>query len=386
MALTENLVHFTRYLRARGLSVVPETTADLHRAARTVGLADRDDLKSAFRAVAVTRPEDLPVFDQAFELFFGDASPPRKRPDDIEFRIHDRSRFQAQVPVLASPGGGDGEGRDDLEERGGGSYLERLMRKDFSTLTAEERAEVRRIIARMMWQPADALSRRHAAARRGSRPDFRRSLRRMVGPDGELMLLSYTSRTPRPRPLIVLADVSGSMERFSEMLLYFMHAAQGRLGRLEAFVFATRLSRITREIRHRDPTEAVRRVADHVHDWSGGTRIGEALAEFNLAWSRRVARGGPIALVISDGWDTGDPDLLGVEMGRFARSMHRVVWLNPLAGRAGYEPATRGMRAALPHVDHFLPAASVTDLRDVVRLLESVPARRRDVVRTGALR
>ncbi len=151
---------------------------------------------------------------------------------------------------------------------------------------------------------------------------------------------------------------------------------------MEAFVFSTHLTRITREIRHRDPRIALRHVAAKVTDWSGGTRIGESLHAFNWEWSRRVARGGPIAVVVSDGWDRGDPGLLHDEMARFARSVHRVVWLNPLAGRDGFRPETRGMRTVLPFVDHFLSAANLVDLREVVRLLESVPARRRTVART----
>jgi uncharacterized protein with von Willebrand factor type A (vWA) domain len=174
--------------------------------------------------------------------------------------------------------------------------------------------------------------------------------------------------------LIVMADISGSMELYAEMFLHFIHAAQGRLGRLEAFVFATRLSRITREMRLRDPHYALARVSASVDDWSGGTRIGEALGGFNRDWSRRMARGGAVGLIISDGWDTGDPALLDVEMARFARSVHRVVWLNPLASRAGYVPEARGMRTVLPYIDDFLAASSLLDLREVVRLLESLPS------------
>jgi hypothetical protein len=171
------------------------------------------------------------------------------------------------------------------------------------------------------------------------------------------------------------------MERYSEMFLHFIHGAQGRLGRVESFVFATRLTRITREMRLRTTSDALERVSDAVLDWSGGTRIGEVIGTFNRDWSRRVTRGGAIALVISDGWDRGDPELLAMEMARLARSVHRVVWLNPLAGRAGYQPETRGMQAALPYVDDFLPAATILDLREVVQLLESVPARRGGLVR-----
>ncbi len=306
-----------------------------------------------------------------------------RRLEDIELNVHDRDRATPLVPVLAEQSSRQVEpARDDLEETVGGSYAERIGHKDFGDLTPEELAEVRRLIARMVWQPADAASRRWRPASRGPRPDCRRTFRNMIGPEADLVRLSYSDRRPRKRPLLVIADVSGSMERYSEMLLYFVHAAQGRLGRVEAFVFSTHLTRITREVRHRDPRIALRHITAKVTDWSGGTRIGEALHTFNWEWSRRVVRGGPIALMISDGWDRGDPEMLRSEMARFSRSVHRVIWLNPLAGRPGFKPETRGMRTVLPYIDDFRSAANVTDLRQVIRLLESVPARRREVART----
>jgi hypothetical protein len=166
------------------------------------------------------------------------------------------------------------------------------------------------------------------------------------------------------------------MERYAEMLLYFAHSARGRLGRLEAFVFSTHLTRITRQLQRRDPASAISEVAQAVTDWSSGTRIGEAIAAFNRNWSRRVGRGGPIALIVSDGWDRGDPEVLSREMARLRRSVHRVMWLNPIAGRVGYMPLTRGMKAALPHVDDFLPVTNLSNLEAVVRVLESVSAHR----------
>jgi uncharacterized protein with von Willebrand factor type A (vWA) domain len=271
---------------------------------------------------------------------------------------------------------GAAEDAPSVAETVGGSYEERLRNRDFGDLTADEQEAVRRLIAQMVWRPADARSRRWGPARRGARPDLRRTYRHMTRPEGDLLPLAFAARRPRRRPLVVVADVSGSMERYSELFLHFIHAAQGRLGRVEAFVFATRLTRITREVRLREPREAIARVGAAVDDWSGGTRIGETLGEFNRRWSRRVTRGGAIGLVISDGWDTGDPVTLRDEMSRFARAMHRVVWLNPHAGRDGFVPATRGMRTVLPFVDDFLAAATVNDLADVIRLLETVPRSR----------
>lgn len=374
-----NLVHFVRYLRSFGLPVGPGTAGRLAEAIDAVGLESRTDLYYALRAVVITRHTQQPVFDEAFELFFGSG---RGGSEAISLATEqpsrDRETARIQAPVLA-PRGGPGEAGDEIEqvnEVAGGSYSERLARRDFGELGSAEIEQVRRLIDRMMWQPADAPSRRWAAAGKGTRPDMRRTLRSVTGPKGDLMPLEMANRRTRKRPLVVIADISGSMERYTQLFLYFIHAAQGRLGRVESFVFATRLSRITREMRLRNPDQALRRVGQQVEDWSGGTRIGECFEAFNREWSRRVTRGGAISLIISDGWDTGDPALLDAEMARMARSFHRVVWLNPLAGRAGFAPETRGMRTVLPHVDDFLAAGSLVDLRAVVRLLESIPSRR----------
>ena len=366
---SENLVHFARYLRAKGLDVVPQSGTDLLEAALLVGLASRDDVCAAFRATVVTRPEQIPVFDEAFELFFGRGwrTPPVRIPDQSQ-------QTSVQVPVLADPDDDDEAlASSESPEQLGASHGERLATRDFAALTADEAAEVRRLIARMVWQPADAFSRRWRPDPTGRRPDMRRTLRNSVGPNAELMQLAFRTRKPRRRPLIILADVSGSMEKYAEMLLYFAHAAPARVGRVETFVFSTRLTRITHELRRRDAAAALRLVSHAVHDWSGGTRIGEALEAFNRDWSRRVGRGGPIGIIISDGWDRGDPALLRREMARFSRSVHRTVWLNPLAGRQGYSPETRGLKAALPYIDDFLPVAHLADLRAVVGLLESMP-------------
>jgi uncharacterized protein len=379
-----NLVHFTRLVRAQGLRGSPETTVAMIEAVDAVGLEDRNDAYYAMRAVVVARPDEIPLFDQAFDLFFGTGR--RWEPTQpIELKVHPHQRLHLVTPTAVAADTGGAEGELELEEQLGASSATRLSHRDFTDLTPREYAEVQRLIARMVWQPSDARSRRWKPARAGTRPDLRRTLRQMTGPSGDLMPLSMSAPRHRRRPLLVIADVSGSMERYTEMLLYFIHAARGRLGRVEAFVFSTSLHRITRELAHRDPRVALGRVGDTVHDWSSGTLIGEALADFNKNWSRRVVRGGPVALLISDGWDRGDPELLRREMATFARSVHRVVWLNPLAGRAGFAPETRGMRAAMPFVDDFLPVGTLADLGAVVRLLESVPKRSvRDARRLSA--
>ena len=378
-ALTANLVHFVRHLRGRGLGVVPATVQEMAAAVDAVGLSRRNDVKSAFAAIAVNRPTEREIFDEAFEAFFGlGAATLETMEEDVPAPVAGRSEARMTTPVLgeyAQPDVDSGEETVQLPEVLAASPEERLATRDFRDLSAEEAEEVRRIMARIVWRPAEAASRRWASRPGGSRPDMRKTMRNLVGPSADLMQLAMADRKPRRRPLIVLADVSGSMERYTEMFLHFLHAAQGRMGRLETFVFATHLSRITRELRQKLPEVALRQVSAAVDDWSGGTRIGEALQQFNEEWSRRVTRGGAIGLVISDGWDTGEPAILSREMARLSRTVHRVVWLNPLAGRENYSPETRGMQAALPYIDDLLAAANVLDLREVVRLLESVPAR-----------
>jgi len=374
---SSNLVHFVRYLRGSGVELAPDATGDLAAAATIVGLANRRDVYYAFRAVCVARAADVPRFDEAFEVFFGGGGDGGQQPPDIAMVRKMDDTTASSLPVLAGRQSISDATDEVVAEIAGGSYAERLATRDFSLLTTAEIEEVRRLLARMIWRPADAVSRRWVSDRRGERPHIRKTFSNLTRPDGDLIPFEFKTRRPRRRPLIVLADVSGSMELYAEMFLYFIHAAQGRLGRVEAFVFSTRLSRITREIRYRDPRLALRRVTGVVDDWSGGTRIGDALADFNRIWSRRVTRGGAIGLIISDGWDTGEPDLLDSEMARFARSVRRVVWLNPIAGRPGYAPEARGIRTVLPYVDDFLAAGTLLDLRQVVRLLESVPSRRR---------
>lgn len=340
-------------------------TTSLVAALEAVGAAAAEDVYWAFRDLSISRHDQIPIFNQVFLDVFG------------SIRIPALSVVSPTQPKTWSIRAGEGDGDDETATdetvlATGASLTERLSSKDFAELTEEEQAQVKALISQMMWKPANTLSRRRRPSPGGDRPDLRRTLRKSVGWEGDLMRIATTRRAIRRRPLIFIADVSGSMERYSEMLLYFAHSAQDRLGRIEAFVFSTRLTRITRELDRRQPAEAIARVSGAVHDWSGGTRIGESLHTFNREWSRRITRGGPIALVISDGWERGDPTQLAAEMAFLKRSVHRVIWLNPLAGQPGFIPETRGMRAALPHVDNFLAAGNLNNLEDLVRLLESV--------------
>lgn len=373
---TLNLVGFVRYLRGVGIGASPGVTTLLAQATESVGFHSRRDVKAAFRALVVTDRAQEPVFDEAFDAFFrGDVL---YLLDDVA----DRTPTVRQEPTSAEvgisigvPEEADDAQRIDIVE--GSSPAERLMDVDFADLEPHEVDQVAEILESLRWSPSTTRSRRWKPSSTGSRPDLRRTLRSVASPEGDLVPLQFVDRTVRDRPLIVIADVSGSMERYTRMLLHFLHGAQHRFGRVETFVFATRLTRVTRELRRRDPNDAINLVSDAVDDWSGGTRIGDAIGTYNRWWSRRVSTGGPIGLIISDGWDTGDPDRLGREMERFAKSVHSVIWLNPLAGRQGFEPIAGGMAAALPFVDELSAAGTANNLKEVVGLLEHARSGRR---------
>ncbi|MBT8251053.1 MAG: VWA domain-containing protein [Acidimicrobiia bacterium] len=361
----EVFVKFTRRLREEGLRSVPETSADLLAAVQAPGLSSGIDNYYAMRAVAVRRPEEMDIFNTVFMEFFGSGKIPE---------IVTEEQLIELQPTMRAAAGEGADDDDEAEAEAGASYAERLAHRDFLEMSDAEWAEAQRMIQQMRFQSTEALSHRWRPDRRGKRPDLRRVLRNMTRPDGELLRLELQSRKHRRRPLLILADVSGSMERYTEAFLYFTHAIRRRLGRVEVFVFSTRLTRITRELTHQDPYQALTLVSDNVEDWSGGTRIGETFETFNRVWSRRVTRGGPICMVLSDGWDCGEPETLAAATSQLSRSVHSLLWLNPLSGREGYQPSTRGMRAALPFIDQLVPAATIHDLSSIIQLIESIPS------------
>jgi uncharacterized protein with von Willebrand factor type A (vWA) domain len=258
------------------------------------------------------------------------------------------------------------------------SDAEALGTKDFAEFSESELAVAREAIERLEWQPGLRRTRRWVAGR-GSRLDLRRALARSVRTGGDMVRLPRRVRRRRPRPIVLLCDVSGSMEVYARLLVHFAYALTRRHRRVEAFLFSTRLTRITRQLRASRIDDAMQAVAKAVPDWSGGTRIGASLAEFHRRWGRRALARGPVALLVSDGWDRGEPADLAGAVARLQRSCHRLIWLNPLIGTQDYQPLTRGLVAALPHVDRFLPARTLRDLRDLAAVLErdsSPPLRR----------
>jgi uncharacterized protein with von Willebrand factor type A (vWA) domain len=397
--LLHNLILFGRLLRALGMDVNPGQMIDLVHALEHVNLAHKADFYYTARSLLVHDREDLPLFEQAFALFW--RSPREKMIFDELFKF--RPEAADHKPIIAPPPlqeeepiGSDGAEEEDDDEvqqvidvTQTYSTREVLRRKDFGELTQEELRAVKQFMAQMVWQLGLRRTRRQRPGR-GQRLDLRRSLRRNLRYGGEL--LEWPSRQPKfkPRPLIVIADISGSMERYARLLLHFIYSlAKGLDQAVEAFVFSTQLTRITRQLRGREIDRALAEVSREVTDWSGGTRIGDSLKAFNFAWGRRVLGRGAVVLLISDGWDRGDPVLLKQEIGRLQRSCHRLIWLNPLLGSVAYEPLTRGMQAALPHIDDFLPVHNLASLEDLATHLQHLteekrPSRRQQLKLSGA--
>jgi uncharacterized protein with von Willebrand factor type A (vWA) domain len=251
------------------------------------------------------------------------------------------------------------------------SNLGVLATKDFAAFTADELAAGTAMLSELVWTPGERRTRRWVRGA-GPRIDLRRAIGESLRTGGDVMTLSRRRRLVRVRPLVLLCDISRSMERYSRMLLHFAHAVMTRHRRVEAFVFSTELTRITRQLRIHRVDAALAAVSHAVPDWSGGTRIGGAIKEFHQRWGRRALTGGPVVLLISDGWDCGDPAELAAQIARLQRSSHRLIWLSPLLGTADYAPLTRGLRAALPFVDDFLPARTLTNLADLAVHLNAV--------------
>lgn len=384
--LLRNMVLFGRLLRAGGLDVTPIQITDWLDALKLIELTDRHDFKNAARAILVRRRDDMAWFEAAFDLFWQARDPRELAELELGLLIQKttektaRTAYHASDPA-ESPGQDTKEPR--LEPSATFSAREILRHKDFAELSGRETEAIKRLMSEMSWSLDSRRTRRRIPTRRGPFPDLRRTLRRNVSSGGELMSLARRSAKYRPRPLVLLCDISGSMEPYSRLLLHFVYAlshqdsAQRGLERVEAFVFGTRLTRITPHLRDRDIDQSLRRAGREIADWGGGTRTGESLKTFNYFWSRRVLGQGAVVLIISDGWDRGDIGLLGKEMERLRKSCHRLLWLNPLLGSPSYRPLTRGMQAALPFIDDFLPVHNLRSLEQLAEALKGCGRRRR---------
>ena len=383
--LAENVVHFVRILRAAGLPAGPARVLDALAAVEKVGVDHRTDFRAALCSVLVSRRDHLPLFDQAFDVFWrnpkllekmlaallpkakgrtGDAQPP-----EIPARL-------AQALLQRPKPQDDAQTRDiEFDAAFTCSAREVLQKKDFASMTADELIEVKQMLARLKLPLPEIAVRRTKAAVRGRSIDLRTTMRGMVGAAGAVAPLRYRARRVRTPPLVVLCDISGSMDRYARMLLHFLHAITNDRHRVHALVFGTRLTNITRHLKHRDVDVALARVTAAVADWAGGTRIGASLGEFNRKWSRRLLGQNAVVLLISDGLDADAGQGLEFEMERLAKSCARLVWLNPLLRYSGFEARPAGIRAMLPHVDDFLPVHNLASLMDLAGALHAKPHR-----------
>lgn len=396
-----NIVSFGQLLRDVGLPVGTGQIIAMAEAIAAVTLENREQVYFAARTAVVTRPEQIPTFDVAFARFWRQLTAMNEFAPDAMSNAVQQEESTNGVPEMnaqkrkkqAKPGSegsdetekivlaveGTDDGQGEPEDRSANpedvmlfSAREALRKKDFAQFSAAEVAEARRVIANMTWKLGKRETRRRVKAKTGPYIDFRSTLRHSMRHGGVPISLRVQKRKERMRPLILICDISGSMDRYARLLLRFVHALEHGLDSTEVFVFGTRLTRITRELRRRDPDAAITEVVNAVDDWSGGTRIGEAIKTFNYRWSRRVLRSGATVVIISDGWDRGDPDLLAVEMARLQRSCRRLIWLNPLLGSPGYQPLTLGMKAALPFTDYFMPVHNLESLEALALLLGSM--------------
>ena len=377
--LTVNLVHFARLLRRAGLPVGPAEVIAAGNALDQVEIGERQQVLAALRGLMVHRHEHIDLFDRAFDLFWRDpnaaqqamalalldGSPPAQEQPPAP---GSRRLAEALAPPRPQPRPQD-DAPPELDAVMTVSERERLQSMDFEQMSAEQvghaKAEIRRLRL-----PLDLRrTRRLRPADAGSRIDLSATLRRSLRRGGEITALSRNARIVRPPPLVVLCDISGSMARYAQVLLHFLHAVANDRDRVHVFLFGTRLSNITRQLRFRDPEVAFQMVSHAVPDWSGGTRIGDALSEFNRRWSRRVLAQGAVVLLVTDGLDRDGAAGLAEEMDRLHRSCRRLIWLNPLLRWSGFQPKSAGIRAMLPHVDEFRTVHSLDSLRGLVAVL-----------------
>lgn len=381
--LLRNLLLFGRVLRRLGLDVNAARMLDVVQALEYIGIRRKGDFYHALRSMLVHRQPDLALFDEAFEVFWRRPSGEGTTMDLRSLGEHRRFR----QPQVGPPPPDAGPALEGDQERDANADVDRvdltrtysarevLRTKEFSKFTAEEVAEAREMMATLQWDLGMRRTRRWTRGR-GPAFDLRRTVRHSLDYGGELIELAHRERKDKRRPLVLICDISGSMERYTRMLLHLVHSIAGSLDHVEVFLFATRLTRVTRHLAHRGVDKAVEEVTRAVPDWSGGTRAGEALKTFNFRWARRVMGRGTVVLIISDGWDRGEPELLRREMARLQRTCHRLIWLNPLLGSASYEPLTRGMQAALPFIDDFLPVRDLVSLEVLARHLNTLSPQR----------
>jgi uncharacterized protein len=380
-ALLHNLILFGRLCKGLGMDITPQRMGEAAQALEYVGVNRKSDFYHTLRAILVTKQRDVDVFEHAFHAFW-------RVPDDLgeQVAIHAKGDQRQRKRQILPPLGSDA----DDEQSDGAPPLDpmtvvvvpiysqqaALRYKDFAQMTGEELDAARAILARLPSSLGERRTRRYQSGK-GRLIDHRRAFRHNMRYAGEPMEQPRRTRRQKPRPLVVLCDISGSMERYSRLLLHFVHTLVAHLYQVESFLYSTSLTHITHAVRHKSVDVALREVGQRVRDWGGGTRTGDALRTFNYQWSRRVLGRGAVVLLITDGWDRGEPQMLRIEIARLRRSCYRLIWLNPLLGRAEYEPLTRGAQAMLPYVDDFLPVHNLASLEMLVRELGRVDWKRK---------
>lgn len=373
--LLHNLLLFGRLCRAIGLNVTPNRVLEVARALEHIRLGEKQDFYHTLRTYLVTHPKEFEVFDQAFDMFW-------QRPSDgwtkLDLRSMGETRRKKKTQFLPPVGSehteNDGSQQIDpslIAITPTYSQQDSMRYKDFAEMTGEELELAQEYMNRLPKTLGQRQTRRFKRGR-GALIDLRQTLRESMRHGGDLMTLPTRIPKMKPRPVILLCDISGSMERYTRVLLHFMHTLSGSLFQVESFVFSVHLTRITRQIRQKSVDDALKEVGLAVKQWGGGTKTGESLHEFNYQWSRRVLGRGAIVILITDGWDRGDTNLLGVETARLARSCKRFIWLNPLLENSEYEPLTLGAQAILPHVDDFLPIQNLANLEVIFETLQQL--------------
>lgn len=363
-----NLFIFTRLLHQAGLPISPERNIDLAHALTLVDIGNRDQVYHASRSLLVSRKEHLRLFDSIFNRFWrnlenGRFPQPQKAP--IAPRHKRRKQQFNIVTYMAFKAELADEEIEVIDKTETYSNAELLQQKLFSEMAPEELETVKRIMQEMRWQMSLRQTRRRIADRHGEFLHLRRALRSATKYGGVPLHLSWQSRKIKQRPFILIADISGSMEKYGRLMLQFFYSVSHSLKDVECFVFGTRLTRITNQLKIKNIDNAIEEAARDVVDWSGGTRIGDSLRTFNQQWSRRVLHRGAVVLIVSDGWERGDVSILQQEMRYLQHRAHRLIWLNPLLGRKSYQPLVEGMAAALPYIDDFLPIHNLQSLTEL---------------------
>lgn len=367
----QNLVLFVQMLRQVGIPVSTDQTMELAQALAWIDVGQRDQVYYAARGLLLNRHENLRLFDTIFNRFWQVQVPvPQNRTQSAPLAPrHERPKPFTIVNYMAykaRPGDREIEITDKSHTF---SNIEIIQRKEFSQMTPEELETIKRMIQEMQWQVSLRQTRRRVADKQGDTLHLRRMLRSASKYRGVPLQLAWQRRKVKERPFVLIADISGSMEKQARLLLQFFYSVSHSFKQVETFVFGTRLTRITGALKLKNIDRAVDEAARDVADWAGGTRIGESLQTFNQQWSRRVLRRGAVVLIISDGWERGDVAQLKKEMAYLQRRCHRLIWLNPLLGKDDYRPLVEGMAAALPHVDDFLPIHNLQSLQQLAEHL-----------------